>query len=472
MTILTMMIATSLFNYIKKNYLIVTNKPCKKNKPTLCCEKRVFYSNHYKYPEPSIKTFVLMLGFFIISFQIHASQILIPMDADTQVNHLKAYGITYYALQNNLKVQWLLNYRGGSFLISDTDALRKECKIRGVSYEVLSDSKVVSILEEIQSPSRNMEAVILEKAPRIAVYAPQGNKPWDDAVTMVLTYAEIPYTTIYDTEVLGDALLLYDWLHLHHEDFTGQYGKFYRNYRTTPWYIEEKREAEALATKLGYQKVSEEKLAVALKIRDYVIGGGFMFAMCSATDSFDIALAAEGVDIAEPMFDGDPSEPGYQSKIKFENTFAFTDFILERSPMIYEFSSIDMTDKRQIPTESDYFTLMEFSAKWDPIPTMLNQNHTSLVKGFMGQTTAFNKTTLKSNVLVLAENKLNEEARYIHGIKGRGFYTFYGGHDPEDYQHRVGDPKTELELHPTSPGYRLILNNVLFPAAKKKKQKT
>ncbi len=394
------------------------------------------------------------------------------MDADTQVNHLKAYGITYYALQNNLKVQWLLNYRGGSFLISDTDALRKECKIRGVSYEVLSDSKVVSILEEIQSPSRNMEAVILEKAPRIAVYAPQGNKPWDDAVTMVLTYAEIPYTTIYDTEVLGDALLLYDWLHLHHEDFTGQYGKFYRNYRTTPWYIEEKREAEALATKLGYQKVSEEKLAVALKIRDYVIGGGFMFAMCSATDSFDIALAAEGVDIAEPMFDGDPSEPGYQSKIKFENTFAFTDFILERSPMIYEFSSIDMTDKRQIPTESDYFTLMEFSAKWDPIPTMLNQNHTSLVKGFMGQTTAFNKTTLKSNVLVLAENKLNEEARYIHGIKGRGFYTFYGGHDPEDYQHRVGDPKTELELHPTSPGYRLILNNVLFPAAKKKKQKT
>ncbi len=413
-----------------------------------------------------------MLGFFLASLQINASQILIPMDAETQVNHLKAYGITYYALQNNLKVQWLLNYRGGSFLISDTDALRRECKIRGVSFEVLSDAKAVSVLEEIQSPSRNMEAVILEKAPRIAVYAPQGNKPWDDAVTMVLTYAEIPYTTIYDTEVLGDALLLYDWLHLHHEDFTGQYGKFYRNYRTTPWYIEEKREAEALAIKLGYQKVSEEKLAVALKIRDYVIGGGFMFAMCSATDSFDIALAAEGVDIAEPMFDGDPSEPGYQSKIQFENTFAFTNFILERSPMEYEFSSIDMTDKRQIPAESDYFTLMEFSAKWDPVPTMLNQNHTSLVKGFMGQTTAFNKTTLKSNVLVLAENKLNEEARYIHGIKGRGFYTFYGGHDPEDYQHRVGDPKTELELHATSPGYRLILNNVLFPAAKKKKQKT
>ncbi|WP_051227942.1 hypothetical protein [Gillisia sp. JM1] len=419
-----------------------------------------------------MKNLIFVLGLFFISFQIQASQILIPMDAQTQENHLKAYGITYFALQNNLNVQWLLNYRGGSFLISDTEALRRECKIRGVSFEVLSDEKSQSILEEIQSPSRNMEAVILEKAPKIAVYAPTGNKPWDDAVTMVLTYAEIPYETIYDEAVLGDALLLYDWLHLHHEDFTGQYGKFYRNYRTTPWYIKEKADAEALATKLGYSKVSEEKLAVALKIRDYVIGGGFMFAMCSATDSFDIALAAAGIDIAEPMFDGDPSDPGYQGKIDFENTFAFKDFILERNPMIYEFSSIDMTDKRQIATNTDYFTLMEFSAKWDPIPTMLNQNHTMLVKGFMGQTTAFNRATLKSNILVLAESKLNEEARYIHGIKGRGFFTFYGGHDPEDYQHRVGDPKTELELHPTSPGYRLILNNVLFPAAKKKKQKT
>ena len=472
MTILTMMTATSLFKSLYDPYLNVNNSPYIKSIPTFCCVNSVFYSNQNKPLKPGIKTFILILGFFFASFQINASQILIPMDAETQVNHLKAYGITYYALQYNLKVQWLLNYRGGSFLISDTDALRRECKIRGVSFEVLSDAKVVTILEEIQSPSKNMEAVILEKAPRIAVYAPQGNKPWDDAVTMVLTYAEIPYTTIYDSEVLGDALLLYDWLHLHHEDFTGQYGKFYRNYRTTPWYIEEKKEAEALASKLGFQKVSEEKLAVALKIRNYVIGGGFMFAMCSATDSFDIALAAEGVDIAEPMFDGDPSEPGYQSKIKFENTFAFTNFILERSPMVYEFSSIDMTDKRQISAESDYFTLMEFSAKWDPVPTMLNQNHTTLVKGFMGQTTAFNPVNLKSNVLVLAENKLNQEARYIHGIKGRGFYTFYGGHDPEDYQHRVGDPKTELELHPTSPGYRLILNNVLFPAAKKKKQKT
>ncbi|SLJ97277.1 asparagine synthetase B [Salegentibacter salarius] len=420
--------------------------------------------------------FTVFLVFFVFlalnSFRVSASQLLIPMDGDSQKNHLKAYGITYFALQEELEVRWLLNYRGGSFLISDTEELRKECQIRGVSFEIISDDKTQSILEEISSPSQNMETVVLEKAPKIAVYSPQGNKPWDDAVTMALTYAEIPYETIYDEAVLNDALILYDWLHLHHEDFTGQYGKFYRTFRTTPWYIQEKEEAEALAQKLGYNKVSEEKRDVALKIRDYVVGGGFMFAMCSATDSFDVALAAKGVDIAETMFDGDPSEPGYQSKIDFSNTFAFTDFTLERSPMVYEFSSIDMTAKRNIPKETDYFTLMDFSAKWDVVPTMLTQNHTRLVKGFMGQTTAYNPDNIKANVLVMGESKLNGEARYIHGIKGKGFFTFYGGHDPEDYQHRVGDPKTELDLHPTSPGYRLILNNVLFPAAKKKPQKT
>ncbi|WP_394368045.1 asparagine synthetase B [Hanstruepera ponticola] len=394
------------------------------------------------------------------------------MDAETQKNHLKAYGITYWTLEQQLKVKWLLNYRGGSFLLPDSERIQKECQIRGVSFEVLSNSKAESILEEISSPSKNMEAVVLEKAPKIAVYTPKGKLPWDDAVTMVLTYAEIPYETIYDEEVLEDGLLLFDWLHLHHEDFTGQYGKFYANYRTAAWYIEEKKEAEALATKLGFDKVSEEKLAVAKKIRDYVIGGGFMFAMCSATDSFDIALSAEGVDICEPMFDGDPSDPSYQSKIEYNRTFAFKDFTLERSPMVYEFSSIDMTQKRRIPKMTDYFTLMDFSAKWDPIPTMLCQNHTALVKGFMGQTTAFTRDEIKSNVLVMGENKTNGEAKYIHGIKGKGFFTFYGGHDPEDYTHRVGDPKTELDLYPTSPGYRLILNNVLFPAAKKKKQKT
>lgn len=394
------------------------------------------------------------------------------MDAEGQKNHLKAYGLTYWILSKEQKVKWLLNYRGGSFLLPDSEAIQRECQIRGVSFEVLSDEKTESILEEISSPSQNMEAVVLEKAPKVAVYTPKGKLPWDDAVTMVLQYAEIPYETIYDEEVLNDGLLMFDWLHLHHEDFTGQYGKFYGAYKAASWYIEEKKEAEALATKLGYNKVSDEKLAVALKIRDYVIGGGFMFAMCSATDSFDIALAAEGIDICEPMFDGDATDPAYQNKIDYNKTFAFTDFTLERNPNIYEFSSIDMTRKRVIHKSTDYFSLMEFSAKWDPIPTMLCQNHTALVKGFMGQTTSFTRDEIKSNVLVMGETKTNGEAKYIHGIKGKGFFTFYGGHDPEDYQHRVGDAKTELDLHPNSPGYRLILNNILFPAARKKKQKT
>jgi hypothetical protein len=401
-----------------------------------------------------------------------ASFILLPMDETTQQNHLKAYGITYWCLDKKYKASWLLNYRGGSFLLPDVEEIRKECQIRGVSFEVLSDAETNSILNDISSPSQNMENVILEKAPKIAVYTPKGKQPWDDAVTMVLTYAEIPFIPIYDEEVLSDGLLLYDWLHLHHEDFTGQYGKFFGAYRNTPWYIEQKSDAEKLAAKLGYNKVSEEKLAVAKKIRDFVIGGGFMFAMCSATDSFDIALSADGVDICEPMFDGDPSEGSYQSRIDYSKTFAFKDFILDRKPEHYEFSSIDMTEKRMLPMEKDYFTLMEFSAKWDVIPSMLCQNHTQLVKGFMGQTTAFTRDQIKSNVLVLGENVLNSEARYIHGQKGKGFFTFFGGHDPEDYQHMVGDEPTVLDLHPNSPGFRLILNNVLFPAAKKKKQKT
>lgn len=419
-----------------------------------------------------MKKNVLILFLILWNLNSLASFILIPMDAVTQKQHLKAYGITYWSLQRGHKVQWLLNYEGGSFLLEDDDKTRNECQIRGVTYEVISDAKAVQILELIASPSQNMEAVLLEKAPKIAVYSPKGKMPWDDAVTMVLKYAEIPFDVIYDEEVLVDKLLLYEWLHLHHEDFTGQYGKFYAAYRTYPWYINEKKEAEKRAKKLGYDKVSQEKLAVVKKIREFVIGGGFMFAMCSATDSFDIALAADEVDICENMFDGDPSDANYQDKIDFRKTFAFKDFKLERSPMVYEFSSIDMTRKRKVIRTADYFSLMNFSAKWDPIPTMLCQNHTQLVKGFMGQTTSFDPNTLKANVLVMGENKSNGEARYIHGVKGKGMWTFYGGHDPEDYQHRVGDPKTELELHPTSPGYRLILNNVLFPAAKKKKQKT
>ena len=418
------------------------------------------------------KTAIALLTILLVSISSYASYVLIPMDAESQREHLKAYGITYWSLSQNQKVKWLLNYRGGSFLLPDSESLRRECKIRGITFEIISDSKTEQILAEIESPSQNMEAVILEKAPKVAVYTPDGSAPWDDAVTMVLEYAEIPYTKIYDKEVLADELILYDWLHLHHEDFTGQYGKFYGTYRATPWYIEEKQNAEALATELGFEKVSEEKLAVASKISDYVIGGGFMFAMCSATDSFDIALAAAGVDICEPMFDGDASDADYQSLINYERTFAFTDFTLERSPVQYEFSSIDTTPVRAINADTDYFNLKNFSAKWDPVPTMLCQNHTALVKGFMGQTTAYNPSEIKANVLILGENRTNGEARYIHGIKGKGFFTFYGGHDPEDYQHRVGDPKTELELHPTSPGYRLILNNILFPAANKKQQKT
>ena len=419
-----------------------------------------------------MKKLLFLLFIALISQPGFSSYILIPMDAENQENHLKAYGITYWVLDNGEKVNWLLNYRGGSFLMSDNQATREECKIRGVSFETLSDKEAASILEEISSPSKNEETVVLEKAPKVAVYTPKGNPPWDDAVTMALTYAEIPYDKVYDKEVLDDELTAYDWLHLHHEDFTGQYGKFYGAYRSTPWYIKQKKEAEELAKELGYDKVSDEKLAVAKKIKAYVVGGGFMFAMCSATDSFDIALAAEDTDICEPMFDGDPSEPGYQKKLDFSKTFAFKDFTLEKDPTVYSFSSIDMTYKRNIPREEDYFSLRTFSAKWDPIPTMLTQNHTTLVKGFMGQTTAFDSRYIKSNVIIMGQNQKAGEARYIHGNIGKGFFTFYSGHDPEDYAHRVGDAKTELELHPTSPGYRLILNNLLFPAAKPKHHKT
>lgn len=414
----------------------------------------------------------MLLMLMMFSSSVFGSYLLIPMDESSQKNHLKAYGITYQSLLKGNKVQWLLNYRGGSFLLEDHDEYRNECTIRGVSFEIISETEAVKILELISSPSQNMEAIILEKAPKIAVYSPKGKQPWDDAVTMVLQYAEIPYEVVYDKEVLEDKLLLYEWLHLHHEDFTGQFGKFYGAFRNAPWYIENKMNAERYASEMGYQKVSAQKLDVAMKISDYVIGGGFMFAMCSATDSFDIALSAEGVDICEIMFDGDPSESGYQQKLNYNNTFAFTDFILERNPDIYEFSNVDTTRKRKVLKTEDYFELKEYSAKWDMVPSMLCQNHTLLVKGFMGQTTAFSAPLIKPTIMVMGQNNVNGEARYIHGVKGKGMFTFFGGHDPEDYQHRVGDPKTELDLHPNSPGYRLILNNVLFPAARKKKQKT
>lgn len=402
----------------------------------------------------------------------NATRILIPMDA-AQKNHLKAYGLAFWVLKQDLEVDWLLNYKGGSFMIMLNDAIEKECRIRGLSYEVISEGQVSEILLQIAKPDVNMELVKLLKVPKIAVYSPKTKQPWDDAVTLVLTYAEIPYDVIYDDEVLENKLPLYDWLHVHHEDFTGQYGKFYSNFAHTAWYQAEVREAEAMAAKHGFSKVSELKLAVAKKIRDYVIGGGFMFAMCSATDTWDIAMAADGIDICDQVFDNDPADWSADKKLDFSKSFAFKDYKLYLDPMVYEHSYIDaMQGTRPVTEENDIFTLFEFSAKWDMVPTMLNQNHTSTIKGFWGQTTAFRKPYIKSEVLILGENKSLNEARYIHGTAGKGTWTFYSGHDPEDYQHQVGEPPTDLNLHPNSPGYRLILNNVLFPSAQKKKQKT
>ena len=403
-----------------------------------------------------------------------ASYLLIPMD-EHQKNHLKAYGIAYWTLERDAEVTWLLNYRGGTFMTKYAEAIERQCKLRGVSYEVIADGQSTAILSQIAEPSVNMDAVKLQKAPRIAVYSPKNKLPWDDAVTLVLTYAEIPYDVVYDEEVIAGVLPMYDWLHLHHEDFTGQYGKFWANYRNQQWYQEDVRTQEAMAHKLGFTKVSQLKLAVAHKIRDFVMGGGFLFAMCSAPDSYDIALAAEGVDICDVMFDGDPPQPDAQQRLDFSKTFAFKDFRLSMNPSEYEVSSIDINPQQRgriVNEKNDFFTLFEFSAKWDWVPTMLTQNHTRIIHGFMGQTTAFRREYVKSGAVILAENKELGEVRYLHGDYGKGTWTFLGGHDPEDYRHFVGDPPTDLSLYPNSPGYRLILNNILFPAAKKEKHKT
>ena len=420
--------------------------------------------------------FTILVALLAIG-RVEASYMLIPMD-DRQSDHLKAYGITFWVLNQKGEAHWLLNYRGGSFAFRQNPAIERECRTRNVKYESISDAAFNGILAEIAHPERNMDAIKLEVAPKVAVYTPAFNEkgeriqPWDDAVTLVLTYAEIPYETVYDSEVLAGDLAEFDWLHLHHEDFTGQYGRFYASFHTQPWYRENVAQMEALAKKEGFEKVSQLKLGVARAVRDFVAGGGFMFAMCSATDTYDIALAAEGVDICADIYDGDGADANAQAKLDFSKTFAFQDFELMRNPLEYEFSTIDPTLARNVNPEQDYFTLFDFSAKWDPIPTMLTQNHTRTVKGFMGQTTSFRNKHIKSSVLVLGENKPAEEARYIHGTFGEGTWTFYGGHDPEDYRHYVKDPETDLSLHPHSPGYRLILNNVLFPAAEKKKRKT
>lgn len=417
------------------------------------------------------KKLFYLLFFLLLSIPSWASYLLIPMD-NSQKNHLKAYGIAYWVINNSIETDWLLNYRGGSFMFKNVKQLENECVIRGVSYEIIADAQAANIIQEISSPEVNMDLVKLEKAPKIAVYSPKSKMPWDDAVTLVLTYAEIPYEVVYDEEIIQGKLPLYDWLHLHHEDFTGQYGRFYAAYQNAAWYQEDVRRQEAMANKLGFKKVSQLKLAVAQRIRDFTAGGGFLFAMCSATDTYDIALAAEGTDICERMFDGDPADPHMSSKLDYSKTFAFKDFKLVTNPYEYEFSTIDATQTRKVNKNDDFFSLFEFSAKWDIIPTMLCQNHEQIIKGFMGQTTSFNKPLLKPGVLVMGEFKSAGEARYIHGEYGKGTWTFYSGHDPEDYQHMVGDPTTDLALHPNSPGYRLILNNILFPAAKKKKQKT
>ncbi len=421
-----------------------------------------------------MKLFILLVITLCINASAFASYILIPMD-DSQKNHLKSYGIAYWSLKGELEIQWLVNYRGGSFLIPNSKLVSNECTIRGVSFETISDAQANGILADIANPEVNQDAIKLEKAPKIAVYSPKIKQPWDDAVTLVLKYAEIPYETVYDEDLLTDKLKNFDWLHLHHEDFTGQYGKFYAQFKNAAWYQNEVKDNEETAKKLGFTKVSQLKLAVAKKINEFVFSGGFMFAMCSATDSYDIALSCEGIDICETMFDHDAADAAMNKKIDFTKGLAFEKYQLSTNPYEYEYSTIDATTTRNqygVTQQNDMFTLFDFSAKWDPVPTMLCQNHAQTIKGFYGQTTAFTKNYIKKNILILGESKAFNEAKYIHGDFGKGTWTFYGGHDPEDYQHRVEDPPTDLNLHPNSPGYRLILNNILFPAAKKKKQKT
>ncbi|HHG86703.1 MAG TPA: asparagine synthetase B [Bacteroidetes bacterium] len=419
-----------------------------------------------------LKQFLIIISVVFAFGKVSAEDhLLIPMDY-SQSNHLKSYGIAYWVLEHQVDVVWLLNYKGGSFVFPAYPKFETELKIRGIKYERISAGQKASILAKVTSEDVNMDAVKLENAPKIAVYSPKNKQPWDDAVTLVLTYAEIPYEVVYDGDVLEEKLKKYDWLHLHHEDFTGQYGKFYASFRHQQWYKNQVSELEGIAQKYGFDKVSKLKLSVAAKIQTFCENGGFLFAMCSATDSYDIALAAYKTDICGNVFDGDPAAPDAQKQLDYAPTLAFEDFQLVMNPMIYEFSNIDANVRRRVPKALDYFTLFNFSAKWDPVPTMLCQNHTSTVKGFMGQTTAFNKSYIKKDVLIMGELKAFNEARYIHGNYGKGMWTFYGGHDPEDYQHLVGEEPTELKLYPNSPGYRLILNNILFPAARKKKQKT
>ena len=414
----------------------------------------------------------ILIFFLIFISQVRAQKLLIPMDL-TQTDHLKSYGVAYHTLKRGINVEWLLNFRGGSFLTDADEETVRECRIKGVKYQLISDAQTEQIYEKIDKS--NMDIVLLEKAPKIAVYTPPNKQPWDDAVTLVLTYAEISYTTLWDQEVLKGKLSEFDWLHLHHEDFTGQYGKFYATYHNARWYKKQRLLFEQIARRLGFSKVSKLKLAVALEIKDYVKRGGFLFAMCSATDSYDIALAAQNTDICAAVFDGDPVDPDWKRKLDYTKCLAFTNFKLYTDPYVYEFSDIDTTPLNRLSAVSpsdNYFTLFQFSAKFDPVPTMLTQNHVSVIHNFMGQTTGFHADKIKSHIVIMAKREDSDEVKYIHGNLGKGSFTFLGGHDPEDYEHFVGDPPTDLILHKNSPGYRLILNNILFPAARKKKQKT
>ncbi len=415
---------------------------------------------------------LLVFTFFAASTGLAQQKLFIPMDA-SQTNHLKAYGIIFNNLQDGNSSQWLLNYKGGSFMTTYSDELLKKSRLRNVKTKVISDQQAAEIITEVEQQNSNTSVITLDKAPKIAVYTPKQALPWDDAVTLALDYAEVEYDKVWDPEVLNGELSKYDWLHLHHEDFTGQYGKFWGSSRNEPWYIQQVRQMEAMAKELGFNKVSNEKKAVAAKIKEYVGNGGFMFSMCSGTDTFDIALAAQDVDIAPTPFDGDPMDPNAQQQLNFNNTLAFTDFTVSKNPSEYEHANIDVPPQlNEVDRSVDFFTLFEFSAKWDPVPTMLTQNHVSSIRGFYGQTTAFQKDKVKESVVVLGESPGRNMVKYIHGNYGRGTFTFYAGHDPEDYTHRVNDPPTDLSLHTSSPGYRLILNNILFPAAKKKKRKT
>ena len=412
---------------------------------------------------------IILLLLLSISFP---AKILVPMDL-AQTDHLKAYGIVYSSLDKGNNVDWLLNYRGGSFLIDYSARTIQECKIKGVSADVASNELIQQIYSDIDL--NNMDIVLLEKAPNIAVYSPPDKQPWDDAVTLALTYAEVKYDIIFDDEILSGKLKDYDWLHLHHEDFTGQYGKFYKNYRNAQWYKKMESDFNMTARKYGYPSVHNLKKGIALKIKEYIVNGGFLFAMCSATDSFDIALAAGQIDIVDTPFDGSPVDYNNIGRLKYSNGLAFENYQLYTSPMAYEYSTIDIPPSHKPASksaEADYFTLFEFSAKWDPVPTMLTQNHVGIINGFMGQTTGFNRKYIKKHVTVLGDVSGTDMVKYIHGSAGKGTFTFLGGHDPEDYRHFVGDPPTNLELHRNSPGYRLILNNILFPAARKKEKKT